>query len=102
EIVRRARSGVHCIGVSILSGSHISLTQEILASMRAEGLERVPLVVGGIIPAVDADRLRAAGVAAVYTPKDFQINDMLRTIVATVEERFDEGEAQLGAKLEEA
>jgi ethylmalonyl-CoA mutase len=101
EIVKRAISGVHCIGISILSGSHISLTQEILASMRAEGLERVPLVVGGIIPPADADRLRAAGVAAVYTPKDFKINDMLRAIVATVEERFTK-EGRQKAKLEEA
>ena len=49
--------------------------------MRAAGLERVPVIVGGIIPPADAERLRAAGVAAVYTPKDFEINTMLGAIV---------------------
>ena len=89
EIVERARSGVHCIGLSILSGSHLALTEEVLANMRAAGLERVPLIVGGIIPPADAERLRAAGAAAVYTPKDFKINAMLGAIVAEVETRFD-------------
>ena len=89
EIVERARSGVHCIGLSILSGSHLALTEEVLANMRAAGLEHVPLIVGGIIPPADAERLRAAGAAAVYTPKDFRINAMLGAIVAEVETRFD-------------
>ena len=89
ELVERAKSGVHCIGLSILSGSHLLLTEELLAKLRAEGLEHVPLVVGGIIPAADADRLRAAGVAAVYTPKDFEINAMLGAIVSEIERRFD-------------
>jgi (2R)-ethylmalonyl-CoA mutase len=88
EIVERAKSGVHCVGLSILSGSHLSLTEELLVKLRAEGLERVPLVVGGIIPPADADRLRAAGAAAVYTPRDFEINAMLGAIVAEVEARF--------------
>ena len=89
EIVERAKSGVHCIGLSILSGSHVALTEEVLANMRAAGLERVPLIVGGIIPPADAERLRAAGVAGVYTPKDFEINEMLGAIVAEVERRLD-------------
>ena len=89
EIVERARSGVHCVGLSILSGSHVPLTEEVLARLRAEGLEHVPVVVGGIIPLVDADRLRAAGVAAVYTPKNFEINAILGAIVAEIEARFD-------------
>ena len=90
EIVERAKSGVHCIGLSILSGSHVALTEEVLALMRAAGLERVPLIVGGIIPAADAERLRAAGVAAVYTPKDFEINTMLGAIVTEIERRHDQ------------
>jgi (2R)-ethylmalonyl-CoA mutase len=89
EIVERAKSGAHCIGLSILSGSHLALTEEVLANMRTAGLGRVPLVVGGIIPPADAERLRAAGAAAVYTPKDFKINAMLGAIVAEVEARFD-------------
>jgi len=89
EIVERAKSGVHCIGLSILSGSHVALTEEVLANMRAAGLERVPLIVGGIIPPADAERLRAAGVAGVYTPKDFEINEVLGAVVAEVERRLD-------------
>ena len=57
EIVERAKSGVHCIGLSILSGSHVALTEEVLANMRAARLERVPLIVGGIIPPADAERV---------------------------------------------
>jgi len=89
EIVEAAKSGVHCIGLSILSGSHVALTEEVLKLLRAAGLERVPLIVGGIIPPADAERLKAAGVAAVYTPKDFAINGMLGEIVTQVEARFD-------------
>jgi (2R)-ethylmalonyl-CoA mutase len=89
EIVERAKSGAHCIGLSILSGSHIALTEEVIANLHAAGLERLPLVVGGIIPPGDAERLRAAGAAAVYTPKNFEINAMLGAIVAEVEARFD-------------
>ncbi len=89
EIVEAARAGAHCVGLSILSGSHIALTEEVLRLMRAAGLERVPLIVGGIIPSTDAERLRAAGVAAVYTPKDFEINAMLGAIVSEIEKRFD-------------
>ena len=62
-------------------------------ALRAAGLERVPLIVGGIIPPADAERLRAAGVAAVYTPKDFEINAMLGAIVAEIEARFEQGES---------
>jgi (2R)-ethylmalonyl-CoA mutase len=88
DIVERAKSGVHCIGLSILSGSHIVLTEEVLSLLRAAGLKRVPVIVGGIIPPADAERLRAAGVAAVYTPKDFEINAMLGAIVREIEGRF--------------
>ena len=89
EIVEAAKSGVHCVGLSILSGSHIALTEEVLKLLRAAGLEHVPLIVGGIIPPADAERLKAAGVAAVYTPKDFEINGILGAIVQEVEARFD-------------
>jgi ethylmalonyl-CoA mutase len=91
EIVDAARSGVHCVGLSILSGSHIALTEEVLKLLRAAGLEHVPLIVGGIVPAADVGRLKAAGVAAVYTPKDFEINSILRAVVQEVEARFDAG-----------
>ncbi|TMA58687.1 MAG: protein meaA, partial [Deltaproteobacteria bacterium] len=78
QVVTSARDeGVHLIGLSILSGSHLRLVPEVLAGLRAEGLANVPVVVGGIIPEDDAAVLRQAGVACVYTPKDF---DMLRIL----------------------
>jgi len=89
EIVERAREGVDCVGLSILSGSHIAMTREVLALMREAGLSHVPVVVGGIIPPSDAERLRAEGVAAVYTPKDFAINGIIGDIVAKVESEFE-------------
>jgi (2R)-ethylmalonyl-CoA mutase len=89
EIAERAKAGVHCVGLSILSGSHLALAEEVMASLRAAGLERIPVIVGGIIPPSDAERLKAAGVAAVYTPKDFEINGILAAIVAEVEARHD-------------
>ncbi len=90
EIAERAKDDVHCVGLSILSGSHLALTEEVLASLRAAGLSRIPVIVGGIIPPSDAERLKAAGVAAVYTPKDFEINGILAAIVAEVEARHDQ------------
>lgn len=81
EIVNAAlEEGVHVVGLSILSGSHVALAREVMERMRAAGLESVPVVVGGIIPPKDADLLRSVGVAAVYTPKDFQINDIMAEI----------------------
>jgi ethylmalonyl-CoA mutase len=61
----------------------------VLKLLRAAGLEHVPLIVGGIVPPADVGRLKAAGVAAVYTPKDFKINGILGAIVREVEARFD-------------
>ena len=91
DIVARAHDGVDCIGLSILSGSHLAMTREVLALMKAAGLTGVPLVVGGIIPPADAEALRAEGVAAVYTPKDFAVNAIIGDIVGHVERAFDEG-----------
>jgi (2R)-ethylmalonyl-CoA mutase len=79
-----AQEGVHVIGLSILSGSHAQLIPAVLKALRDAGVGDVPVVVGGIIPEADADRLRAAGVAAVYTPKDWDLNAMMRDIIALV------------------
>jgi len=76
---------VHVVGLSILSGSHVPLVREVVERMRKEGLEDVPVVVGGIIPPEDAKTLKAMGVAAVYTPKDFQLNDIMADIVRLVD-----------------
>jgi (2R)-ethylmalonyl-CoA mutase len=86
EIVSAAADQeAHVIGLSILSGSHIPLITETLERMRAAGLGHIPLVVGGIIPEDDAARLRAMGVAAVYTPKDFELNRIMLDIVGIVD-----------------
>lgn len=87
EIVNAAlEEGVHVVGLSILSGSHIPLVTEVMDRMRAEGLNDVPVIVGGIIPPEDETVLRGAGVAAVYTPKDFQLNTIMADIVRIVGE----------------
>ena len=75
----------HVIGLSILSGSHVPLVQDVLKRMNAEGMSDIPLVVGGIIPDEDADHLRALGVAKVYTPKDFELNTIMMDIVALLD-----------------
>ncbi|WP_269846261.1 protein meaA [Streptomyces carminius] len=72
---------VHCVGLSILSGSHAELVPDVLDRLRHAGAGDVPVVVGGIIPRADAEALRAAGVAAVFTPKDFGITEIIGRIV---------------------
>ncbi len=83
---------VDVVGLSILSGSHLELIPEVVRLLAEEGLE-IPVVVGGIIPVADAERLRAAGVAGVYTPKDFDINTIMGEIVELVGERAGAGAA---------
>jgi (2R)-ethylmalonyl-CoA mutase len=80
------QEGVHVIGLSILSGSHRELIPAVMEALRDAGLD-VPVVVGGIIPEQDVAPLEQAGVAAVYTPKDFDITRIMRDIVALVAER---------------
>ncbi|NIY96608.1 protein meaA [Salipiger sp. HF18] len=87
QIVEAAKNGAHVVGLSILSGSHIPLVEDLMERMRAEGLGNVPVVVGGIIPDEDARRLRAMGVAKVYTPKDFVLNTIMMDIVALVDSK---------------
>ncbi|MDT8853978.1 protein meaA [Paracoccaceae bacterium Fryx2] len=86
EIVNAAvDQEAHVIGLSILSGSHLPLVAEVVDLMRKAGLDGVPLVVGGIIPEEDAATLRAMGVAAVYTPKDFELNRIMMDVVGLVD-----------------
>jgi (2R)-ethylmalonyl-CoA mutase len=87
EIVQSARDeGVHVIGLSILSGSHGVLVVDLLHGLRQAGLADVPVVVGGIIPEEDAERLRRAGVRRVYTPKDYDLVRIMDEIVDVVAE----------------
>jgi ethylmalonyl-CoA mutase len=86
EIVNAAlEEGVHVVGLSILSGSHVPLVRDVVERMRKVGLEGIPVVVGGIIPAEDEQTLKASGVAAVYTPKDFQLNEIMASIVRLID-----------------
>ena len=85
QIVASAlEEGVHLIGLSILSGSHLALVPEVVQRLREAGLGDVPVVAGGIIPEVDAERLRGEGVAAVYTPKDFELDHIMSDLIDLV------------------
>jgi (2R)-ethylmalonyl-CoA mutase len=75
---------VHLVGISILSGSHMELVPEVLERMRAAGAGDVPVIVGGIIPEADAAALKALGVAEVFTPKDFGLNDIMVRFVEVI------------------
>ena len=79
--------GVHVIGLSILSGSHVALVDEVMERLRHNGLGEIPVVVGGIIPPADEERLLSSGVARVYTPKDYDLNAIMGEIVDLVEAR---------------
>ncbi|GAA1258282.1 MULTISPECIES: methylmalonyl-CoA mutase family protein [Streptomyces] len=72
---------VHCVGLSILSGSHSALVPDVLERLREAGAAEIPVIVGGIIPNGDAEDLKRAGVAAVFTPKDFGITEIIGRIV---------------------
>jgi (2R)-ethylmalonyl-CoA mutase len=90
------QEGVHVVGLSILSGSHLELIPKVIEELEAAGLGDVPVIVGGIIPEADAPRLREAGVAAVYTPKDFDITRIMRDIVGLVAQRHGVSAAAAG------
>ncbi|HXX03715.1 MAG TPA: protein meaA [Xanthobacteraceae bacterium] len=82
---------VHVVGLSILSGSHLPLVADVIARMKEAGLADVPIVVGGIIPPEDATALKEAGVAGVYTPKDFELNRIMADLVRIVEDSARDG-----------
>jgi (2R)-ethylmalonyl-CoA mutase len=84
-VARAAETQAHVIGLSILSGSHVPLVREVMARLRLEGLDHIPVVVGGIISGDDALVLNNLGVAAVYTPKDFALDTIMADIVGVVE-----------------
>jgi methylmalonyl-CoA mutase cobalamin-binding domain/chain len=75
---------VHCVGLSVLSGGHAELVPDVLARLRRAGAEDIPVVIGGIIPQTDAQRLRAQGVSAVFTPADFDITAIVGRIVEVI------------------
>ncbi len=85
ELVEAAiEKQAHVVGLSILSGSHMPLVEDLMQRMTAAGLSHIPVIVGGIIPDDDAAKLKSIGVAKVYTPKDFELNTIMRDIVTLV------------------
>ena len=80
---------MHCVGLSILSGSHMELVPAVLDGLREAGLDDVPVIVGGIIPDGDGRRLVERGVAAVYTPKDFGLTAIMGGIVDVIRRAHD-------------
>lgn len=94
EIVSAAiEQQVHVVGLSILSGSHVPLVRDVMNRMRAAGMDKVPVVVGGIIPEEDANVLKQMGVARVYTPKDFRMSGIMGEIVKEIDGRLDDAAA---------
>nr|WP_301282538.1 protein meaA [Ruegeria atlantica] len=88
EIVAAAREDdAHVIGLSILSGSHLPLVKDVMERLRQAGLSHIPVVVGGIIPDEDAEKLKSMGVAKVYTPKNFELNSIMGDIVTLADPR---------------
>ncbi len=86
EIVAAAQEDeAHVVGLSILSGSHIELMGDLMEKMQKAGLGHIPVVAGGIIPEDDAARLRAMGVAKIYTPKDFELNRIMEDLIELVD-----------------
>ncbi len=86
ELVETVKSTkAHVVGLSILSGSHIPLVQDIITLLAKEGLTKIPIVVGGIIPEEDKAKLLKMGISKVYTPKDFEMNSIMMDIVNLAE-----------------
>jgi (2R)-ethylmalonyl-CoA mutase len=81
---------VHVLGLSILSGSHVPLIREVMQRLRGAGLGHVPVVAGGIIPPDDINVLKQLGVAAVYTPKDFDMNPIVSDLIGLIEKTAGE------------
>ena len=88
QIVNSAiEESVHIIGLSILSGSHLILVQEIMDKIKFEGLKNTPVIVGGIIPEKDEAPLKKMGVSNVYTPKNFDLNLIMEDIVKIIDDK---------------
>ncbi len=89
QIVEAAlEEGVHLVGLSILSGSHVTLAKDVVQRMQSAGLGDVPVVVGGIVPPSDEADLKTAGIAAVYTPKDYALSAIMSDLVGIVERQY--------------
>jgi (2R)-ethylmalonyl-CoA mutase len=89
QIVAAAKAkNASLIGLSILSGSHVPLIRDVMNRLRQAGLDKIPVVVGGIIPPEDVHVLKQLGVARVYTPKDFELNVIMNELVDLMETKI--------------
>ena len=87
NIAKKAKSeDVHVIGLSILSGSHIPLVSELINEMKISELKNIPIIIGGIVPEDDVKKLKRLGVSRIYTPKDYDINQIMLDIIKVAEE----------------
>jgi (2R)-ethylmalonyl-CoA mutase len=84
-VIAAIEEGVHMIGLSILSGSHIHLVQKITKLLKENNYSHIPVVVGGIIPPSDEKKLITKGVKAVFTPKDFQIEEIMENLIKIIQ-----------------
>ena len=87
-VVAAIEEGVHIIGLSILSGSHVHLVKTIIQLLKKNNLSKLPVIVGGIIPPVDEKKLISIGVKAVFTPKDFKIEDIMKSLVSIIRKSY--------------
>ena len=88
QIVAAAvQEGVHVVGLSVLSGSHLEVVPAVVDGLRAAGAEDIPVIVGGIIPKEDEPALYERGVAAVFTPKDYALTEIMDQIVTVIRRR---------------
>ncbi len=87
-VVAAIEEGVHIIGLSILSGSHVHLVKTIVQLLKKNNLSKIPVIVGGIIPPVDEKKLISIGVKAVFTPKDFKIEDIMKNLVSIIRKSY--------------
>ncbi|MCK4939769.1 MAG: cobalamin-dependent protein, partial [Rhodospirillaceae bacterium] len=85
EIANAAlQEGVHAIGLSVLSGSHMTLVKDVIEKLKILGADDIPIVVGGIIPAIDHQALLKMGVSHIFTPKDYRLDAVLCEIAETL------------------
>ena len=87
-VVAAIEEGVHIIGLSILSGSHVHLVKVIMNLLKKNNYHKIPVVVGGIIPPIDEKKLISFGVKAVFTPKDFRIEEIMKQITAIIKKQY--------------
>lgn len=87
-VVAAIEEGVHVIGLSILSGSHIHLVKVIMNLLKKSEYDKIPVIVGGIIPPDDEKKLKSFGVKAVFTPKDFKIEDIMKEISTIISKAY--------------